>query len=126
MWYVVCTTPQLTGGQLFKRDHYHCNTDYLKHQRFCYHTGLATVHVPYVLRIVRLVVVLNETYRGKYARFVKVKNIVQVWAMISVAILGLATVLYVTSPDHSSRLVQLVVQLQSSVAVSDRRAVGGW
>lgn len=74
------------------------------------------MHVPYLLRLVRLVVVLNKSYRGKYARFVKLKNVVRMWAAVSLAILAFATALFIKSPDFSSRSVQLSISLSGQAA----------
>jgi len=57
----------------------------------------ATMSAPYVLRATRIVVVYHSSYRYKYAKLVKWRNIRKAWMLIGLFVFVLAVTLFATS-----------------------------
>ncbi|CAM9756489.1 unnamed protein product [Scytosiphon promiscuus] len=59
------------------------------------YTWFALSCTPFCLRAVRLVVVYHTVYRLRYARFVKRQTLIKAWALITIAVLVYAAIVFV-------------------------------
>lgn len=62
-----------------------------------------TAIIPYLIRMVRLVVAYNQAYRFKYARFVKWNFLARIWAFLNVGLVTRGALFYGSKPEHRSR-----------------------